>query len=140
MSVTNVLPAVREGIASVITAGGVRCEPYDSINTSGTIATLGLASWSLDHSDQSMGVQSVTIPVFVYQLFDGSGAKSIQYLEDRMSRVVDAIGADRTLGGVCPSCSIEGDFDAVVMRGDGGQLYGIATLYLTLTPFSNVGE
>lgn len=142
MAVDGIIAAVRTAVSAAVTAKGVTCRKYDSWTlSSGSLATLGAADIELaEGPDQSYGVRSVTLPVLIYQLVDGSAEKSMEYHEAAFSNVVDGLGADRTFGGKVAGSDITGDARQNYYREAGGRIVSIIEIPLRVMPFANAGS
>jgi hypothetical protein len=101
MSVTGITLAARTALAAAITTGGLECRKYDTWDLdAGNIATIGLVRWGIRKGyDQRYGFQSLTLPVLVYQIIDGSIEQSLGYQESNVESVINGLAADRTLAG-----------------------------------------
>ena len=139
MSVSGITLAARTALAAAITTGGLTCRKFDTWDiTEGNIATLGLAKWTLpDDVDQSYGFRVVTLPVFIYQIIDGSIDQSLGYQETNVENVINGLAADRTLGRKVPMSSIVGDVVTEYYRVQGGGAYSVVSFDVAVMPFPN---
>lgn len=141
MTTTGVSSGVRSAIATRVATSGLSCYEYDAWDIpSDLFVTLGAARWTLrEHQDQAYGIRQMTIPVMLYALIDGDAEGSIAAQESALESILNALGADRTLGGKVAYTEPDAEVDQTYLRNPNGQTYSVVTLVLGVVPFSNTG-
>lgn len=137
--ISGITATCRNALATAISNAGVSCQQYDGWDISSTAtARLGAAEWELDADtlDQRITLKSITFPVYIYQLVDGSADSSLAYQDTNLELVVNGIGADRTLGGLVADAQVTGSASGEFYR-DTGSVYSVVSVPVKVTPFGN---
>lgn len=142
MSTAGVTQGARAAIATAVGASGLSCYQYDAWDIPGDdFCTIGAGEWVLSEgSDQRYGVRAIQLPVMLYSQVDGNAEQSLAYQELALHKIIDELGADRTLGGKVVSSDVDQPVQQYFLRNPNGQTYSVITIPLTVYPFSNRGS
>jgi hypothetical protein len=142
VSVSGVTSIVRAAVADTITSGtSYSCYAYTPWDIpKASHAALGTLSWELsEHPDQSYGIRRVVIPIRLYQQLNNNTTSTLGYADTMLEDCIDAIGSDRTLGGVVASSDLSSVVTQAYYREQNGIAYCVTTLELEVFPFANTG-
>jgi len=141
VSVAGVTLAARTAIANAVTSGGLTCRKYDTADVgAGPLATVGAPEWEMvTGPDQRYGIRSVSFLLYVYQQITSDNEVVRGYQDTNFELLVDALGADRTLGGKVTNSDFEGDPGESFAKFPNGALYSIVSARVRVWPFPNAG-
>lgn len=136
MSNTSI-QAARTALATIVTAGGVTCYEYESPDLPTQLAAeLALADFDTQMSpDQRIVFTRIGFVLRVYQPMSGNWNQAQAYLDASIASILQAIGADRTLGGDVVNTDISGASMLVERWANGAQCL-LCEMRVDITPFA----
>lgn len=131
----GVTAALRTALAAQITEGGVSCLPYDTwTRQMGSAAALS-ATTEREYAmfNGCAHLRTVRLGVLVYTLVAGDTRNSLALGEASVERVMEAIGADTTLGHYASGVEPNGPVSPTLYRDDNGQMLMMHEIPLSIT-------